>query len=319
MVDEVKHRGHDAYGRFTPGGIELTGRVFGRLTVHGRFVGGKAPRWECRCECGTSKVIRGSCLLSGNTRSCGCLGKQSRLAHFEDITGRIFGRLTIIERRVANVGEKSRWRCLCKCGRVIECEAGNLKNGSTSSCGCLEAERKAERRGAFIGNRFGRLIVLGEAESRRSNRARFLCVCDCGTEKVVSGNSLRQGVVSCGCAVFNRDPTLRSDEQKMRGRQFRHARLARQREAGGTFTVEDVIARFKWQRGRCAAPGCRVRLSKTNYRIDHIEPLSHRQSKTKNRVALNAPRNLQLLCQPCNAAKSDKDPIQWARDSGLLL
>ena len=33
-----------------------------------------------RCECGQKKVIHGAAVMSGNTRSCGCLAKEARVA-----------------------------------------------------------------------------------------------------------------------------------------------------------------------------------------------------------------------------------------------
>jgi hypothetical protein len=53
---------------------DLTGQVFGRLTVL-RLVRQK-PRafWECRCSCGNICVVRANHLKGdGGTRSCGCL------------------------------------------------------------------------------------------------------------------------------------------------------------------------------------------------------------------------------------------------------
>ncbi len=32
----------------------------------------------CRCDCGTRKVIHGASLVSGNTKSCGCLSKEAK-------------------------------------------------------------------------------------------------------------------------------------------------------------------------------------------------------------------------------------------------
>jgi len=60
--------------------IDLTGRVFGRLTVVGRVPGdpvkGRAvwapTYWACRCECGTYTQVDGGSLAKGNTVSCGC-------------------------------------------------------------------------------------------------------------------------------------------------------------------------------------------------------------------------------------------------------
>lgn len=33
--------------------------------------------WLCRCRCGTEKVVQGSLLTSGNTKSCGCFFKEA--------------------------------------------------------------------------------------------------------------------------------------------------------------------------------------------------------------------------------------------------
>ena len=57
----------------------------------------------------------------------------------------------------------------------------------------------------MIGRKFGRWLVIGESSERNSSGdVRYLCKCDCGNEKTVSGTSLRQGkTTSCGC--YNRE------------------------------------------------------------------------------------------------------------------
>jgi len=52
---------------------------YGRLTVLNRAgtKDGKAL-WFCRCECGNFVIVSGGCLRKGNTRSCGCLQKETR-------------------------------------------------------------------------------------------------------------------------------------------------------------------------------------------------------------------------------------------------
>ena len=60
--------------------IEI-GQVFGRLTV----VASEQPRgrqetWRCRCICGGEAVVRESSLRSGNTKSCGCLHRETQIA-----------------------------------------------------------------------------------------------------------------------------------------------------------------------------------------------------------------------------------------------
>lgn len=59
-----------------------------------------------------------------------------------DLSGRIFGRLVVAE-RTENVGGKPAWRCLCACGTECVVSANNLRNGSTSSCGCYRREHCA--------------------------------------------------------------------------------------------------------------------------------------------------------------------------------
>lgn len=57
----------------------ITGRVFERLTAVSRAENtrdGKA-RWNCRRSCGKERVIRSAVLLSGRTRSCGCLRAEA--------------------------------------------------------------------------------------------------------------------------------------------------------------------------------------------------------------------------------------------------
>lgn len=67
--------------------IDLIGQRFGRLVVleeAGRDKWG-STMWRCRCGCGAIKVVRGSSLRGGLTRSCGCLIVElSRLRCGED-------------------------------------------------------------------------------------------------------------------------------------------------------------------------------------------------------------------------------------------
>lgn len=52
----------------------------------------------------------------------------------------------------------------------------------------------------LIGKKFGMLTVIAQAPSTDKGRNRWVCRCDCGTEKIILGESLRRGTtVSCGC------------------------------------------------------------------------------------------------------------------------
>lgn len=57
--------------------------------------------------------------------------------------------------------------------------------------------------GRFIdltGKKIGRLTVLIRVENAKPVGCRFFCICDCGVEKIIRGQSLRRGDTrSCGC------------------------------------------------------------------------------------------------------------------------
>ncbi len=54
----------------------------------------------------------------------------------------------------------------------------------------------------LIGQRFGRLIVLGRSAKKVPNHSVWDCRCDCGNETAALSNNLRRGLTaSCGCGV----------------------------------------------------------------------------------------------------------------------
>lgn len=54
----------------------------------------------------------------------------------------------------------------------------------------------------MIGNKYGRLKVISIADRAmwRNKNRHFVCVCECGTEKIINASDLKSGNVnSCGC------------------------------------------------------------------------------------------------------------------------
>jgi hypothetical protein len=56
-----------------------------------------------------------------------------------DLTGQRFGRWTVISFYDIRPGG-TRWLCRCQCGKERPVANGNLKRGTTKSCGCLQLE-----------------------------------------------------------------------------------------------------------------------------------------------------------------------------------
>lgn len=76
---------------------DLTGQKFGRLAVRekgplkpsGKY-GGMRQTWVCDCECGKTHTAVSSDLISGNTRSCGCLLQEAtRTADYYSVVSRL--------------------------------------------------------------------------------------------------------------------------------------------------------------------------------------------------------------------------------------
>jgi hypothetical protein len=50
--------------------------MLGRLTILRKLTRNHRAYFECKCTCGTVKIIRADNVLSGTTRSCGCLSRE---------------------------------------------------------------------------------------------------------------------------------------------------------------------------------------------------------------------------------------------------
>lgn len=61
-----------------------------------------------------------------------------------DITGVRSGRLVALHFSRINQNAKRLWLCKCDCGNECEVIGTRIKNGRTSSCGCLHAETAAQ-------------------------------------------------------------------------------------------------------------------------------------------------------------------------------
>jgi hypothetical protein len=62
-----------------------------------------------------------------------------------DLSGRIFGRLTVIEYKGRSKSKKTLWLCHCECGKEKTVVGSNLVSGNTTSCGCIRTEANKTR------------------------------------------------------------------------------------------------------------------------------------------------------------------------------
>lgn len=158
------------------------------------------------------------------------------------LDGQRFGRLVVIEEGERQApGRGLWWRCLCDCGAECTVRGAELRRGIKVSCRTCGVRRQAEAlRGIWqadptrfprpkedlLGQRFGRLLVVRASSTPKGadKGARWVCLCDCGTESIVRAASLKRGgSQSCGC--------LHREINAARAREM-HAAKARLRAEG---------------------------------------------------------------------------------------
>lgn len=182
--------------------VNFVGQKFGRLTVLEQLeeINGFIY-FKCLCDCGNEKIVKGSYLKYGNTKSCGCLHKEKAGKYFfEDLTGKRFNKLLVISQAPSKYS-KTHWNCQCDCGNKTIVSGSGLKSGHTQSCGCYQDEVASNTH--YVdqsGKKFGMLKVIKRIENSNTGIVRFKCLCDCGnTTEVASGHLLSGNIQSCGC------------------------------------------------------------------------------------------------------------------------
>lgn len=125
--------------------LDLVGNRYNTLTVISRNEELSKPNstyWNCVCDCGAEVVMSNSNLRFKEKPShLGCPLKKPPY-NFDDLTGRRFGRLTVVKTCGRNDQKKILWKCKCDCGGEKIVSSTLLKNGKVASCGCLLTEQR---------------------------------------------------------------------------------------------------------------------------------------------------------------------------------
>lgn len=130
-----EERTRDKEGRYCKENYsKYIGKKYGRLTILEIYSLENRIECKCRCECGTIKKYLLNSLLKGGTKSCGCIVKN---IEYENLVGRRFGRLVVVEELEKSELSQARYKCKCDCGNEIEVYGANLLYNQTNSCGCI--------------------------------------------------------------------------------------------------------------------------------------------------------------------------------------
>jgi len=157
---------------------DLTGHTFGQLTVLSAaedYVSPKGSRmgkWHCKCACGNEVDVLGMSLKNGDTKSCGCLNNSKKKAckriNPNDVISQRYGYLTVLDCvEEKETIRKSKFKCLCDCGKEVVVGYSALTKNHNISCGCKNKKTRAKthiKPRNIIGTKIGEVEIIDEKE-----------------------------------------------------------------------------------------------------------------------------------------------------------
>jgi hypothetical protein len=118
--------------------------------------------------------------------------------------GQKYNQLTICEiSKEKSKDNRVQILCKCECGNSSLIELRKVVSGNTKTCGCGIGCNFSHNKIDMTGKKIGRVTVIKQQGTIRG-KISWLCQCDCGNQKVISGTLLRRGEsVSCGCLIMD--------------------------------------------------------------------------------------------------------------------
>ena len=180
-----------------PAKINLLNQTFGKLLVIEETSKrkNKSVVWKCKCECNnieefSTKELRSDgiiqCHQCGNTR-------EPKIKLTEDIIGKKFNHLTVLEKTCKKQGDKILYKCECDCipKNIVYANRTDLMSGHIKSCGCIK--RKFQ-----IGDKINNRELL-ELVPSNGGRTRYKCKCLLCNNIYEATTQTLQKTISCGC------------------------------------------------------------------------------------------------------------------------
>lgn len=184
-----------------PAKINLLNQKFGKLLVikETNKRKNKSVVWECKCDCGNIEEFSTKELRSDGIIQCHKCGsyRQPKTHLIEDIIGKKFNHLTVLEKTSKRQCGKILYKCICDCEKqsIVYVNRTDLQNNHTKSCGC---QHKKFKLNDIVNNR---QIIGFDTEKTKNNNSHFYYKCKClfcGREySSLSYNLLNS--ISCGC------------------------------------------------------------------------------------------------------------------------
>lgn len=109
-------------------------------------------------------------------------------------TGKSINGLQVLGKSETNNRKSAYWTVRCTCGKIFETRSQALKNG-IKSCGCIKNNFED------LSNTRSKKLLITDKTKIIKTTYYYYCICDCGKEKWISRNNLRNfRTKSCGCS-----------------------------------------------------------------------------------------------------------------------
>lgn len=171
-----------------------------------------------------------------------------------DLRGRKFGRLLVLEELEERKSKCVVWKCQCECGKIINVVGYYLTTNTTTSCGC-KGTNNIDR----VGHTYGKMKVLAQTDKRKNKSIVWECQCEyCGKHKELSTAQLiHSDLDGCGCKrakhikeinKFYQGTSIRQLEDK-KNRKNNKTGVKGVHESNGRYIAQMMFQRKKYYLG----------------------------------------------------------------------
>ena len=159
---------------------DIDGKKFNRLTVLETFWNeNPRPKVKCLCDCGNIILLNRNDVMSGHTKSCGCLQRETmRNIRNVDNSNYVsdFNIKILFPYKRNNKGQLI-WECECGyCGNHFYELPARIKNNHVRSCGCLISSSMEKYISNFLKSKnilFETQYTFDDCKNEKRNKLRF--------------------------------------------------------------------------------------------------------------------------------------------------
>lgn len=157
----------------------------------------KSVVWKCQCKCGNIEEFSTKELRSDGIIQCHNCGsnRKPQTNLIEDIIGKKFNHLIVIEKTANRSGGKIVYKCICDCEkhREVFTTKTDLEKNHTTSCGCVKRKYSI---GDIINNRE---IIDYIGSTNNNGHYYYKCKCLLCNHKYKALGQTLEKTISCGC------------------------------------------------------------------------------------------------------------------------